>query len=292
MKNVLVIAGPTGSGKTLLSIAIAKHYNLEVINGDSVQVYRELNIGSAKIKTEEMKGVKHHLFDIKSITENFSVSDYQKLVRAKIDDFSLPLIVGGTGFYIRAVLYDYDFEGGERKSETEYQNLSNEELYQLLKLKDPKSCETIHPNNRVRVLRALTLSKSEKSRSERNKAQKLLYNPLIIYLDVDREKLYQLTNNRVEKMIEDGLLSEAEDLWRKNYPLNPIGYRELVPFFEGEVNLDFAKEEIKKNTRHFIKRQSTFFKNQFELTKITVDPDDFDKAIEQAIKIIDQFLEA
>ncbi|MCL2521663.1 MAG: tRNA (adenosine(37)-N6)-dimethylallyltransferase MiaA [Erysipelotrichales bacterium] len=292
MKKVIVIAGPTGSGKTALSLAIAKHYGLEVINGDSVQIYKELNIGSAKIKEDEMQGIKHHLFDIKSITEEFSVSDYQKLVRAKINDFSLPLIVGGTGFYIRAVLYDYEFKGGERELDLSFQNLTNEELYQLLMLKDPKACEKIHPNNRVRVLRALTLAKSEKSRSERNDANKLLYEPLIIYLDIKREKLYQLTDNRVEKMIENGLVSEAENLWRRNYPLIPIGYRELIPFFEGEINLDFAKEEIKKNTRHFIKRQNTFFNNQFELTKITVDPDNFSNAIEQAKAAIDRFLEA
>lgn len=264
MKKVIVLVGPTAVGKTALSIKIAKKYNLDIISGDSVQVFKELNIGSAKITEEEMCGVKHHLIDILNPGEYYSVADFQKNVRELIDKKELSFIVGGTGLYIKAALYDYDFSKEKRDSsiEEKYKDLSNEELYEVLKSIDLKACENIHMNNRKRVLRAIELNGHK---GEATNKDVPLYDALIICLTLDREVLYERINKRVDIMIESGLIEEVKDLYDRGIRPHAIGYTELINYFDGLISLDEAIELIKKNSRHYAKRQMTWFKNQMNV---------------------------
>ncbi len=201
MKKVIVIVGPTGSGKTRLSVKLAKKINAEIINGDSVQIYKRLDIGAAKIKESEKEGVIHHLFDIKEPSEPYSVFNFQKDVRQKLDIIDIPMIVGGTGLYIKAALYHYEFieKGRDEAFDLSYANYSNEELYQILLNKDPKII--IDMNNRRRVLRALEQALSGELRSLKVKKDILLYNPLIIYLDLDRNVLEDRLKLRLDQQI-------------------------------------------------------------------------------------------
>ena len=292
---MIVIVGPTGIGKTKLSIALAKKCNTEIISGDSVQVYKGLDIGSAKVTEEEMEGVPHHLIDLYEPDENFSVAIYQKLVRGKIDEFKAkgltPIIVGGTGLYIKSVLYDYNFTDTKRDPEIEekYENLSNKELHDILKEKDFESSKNIHMNNRKRVLQAISRSFSNKVSENKNKDVKL-YDFTLVGLTLEREKLYNLINKRVEKMIEDGLIDEVKNLYDQGIQSNSvkaIGYKELYKYFEGEWTLEEAIKKIKQHSRNLAKKQFTFFSNQFDCNWIEVDVDNFDKTIQKAIEITD-----
>ena len=294
---ITVIVGPTGIGKTKLSIALAKKYNTEIISGDSVQVYKGLNIGSAKIKDQEKEGITHHLIDILNPSEDFSVALFQKLVREHIKDLEsrnlMPLIVGGTGLYIKSALYDYNFENADRDHSLneKYQDLSNIELHKILIEKDYESSLLIHPNNRKRVLQAISRSSDSKISENKNK-DKPLYNFCIIGLNMDRKLLYPLINKRVDKMIEDGLVLEVKALYDKGInsnSINSIGYKELYAYFNGESTFEYAVDKIKQHSRNLAKRQYTFFKNQFDISWIEVDVDDFDKAIKQAINIVEKY---
>ena len=293
---ITVIVGPTGIGKTKLSIALAKKYNTEIISGDSVQVYKGLNIGSAKIKDQEKEGIIHNLIDILEPSEDFSVALFQKLVRKKIEDLEkrnlMPLIVGGTGLYIKSVLYDYNFENADRDHSLNelYQDLSNEELHKILIEKDYESSLLIHPNNRKRVLQAISRSGDSKISENKNK-DIALYDFHIIGLNMDRELLYPLINKRVDKMIDDGLVEEVKALYDKGLKSNSvksIGYKEIYAYFDGEYTFEYAVDKIKQHSRNLAKRQYTFFKNQFDVSWIDVDVDDFDKTIKQAIDIIEK----
>lgn len=293
---MIVIVGPTGIGKTKLSIALAKRYNTEIISGDSVQVYKGLNIGSAKVTEEEMENIPHHLIDLYEPTENFSVAIYQKLVRGKIEEFQkrniTPIIVGGTGLYIKSVLYDYNFEDTKRDPELEekYRNHTNQELHDILKEKDFKSSENIHMNNRKRVLQAISRSFANKVSENKNKDVKL-YDFTLIGLTLEREKLYNLINNRVEKMIEDGLVEEVKSLYDQGInsnSLKAIGYKELYKYFDGEWSLDESINKIKQHSRNLAKKQFTFFSNQFNCNWIEVDVNNFEKTIQESIKIIEK----
>ncbi|MDD2575325.1 MAG: tRNA (adenosine(37)-N6)-dimethylallyltransferase MiaA [Acholeplasmataceae bacterium] len=290
MKKVVAIIGPTAVGKTKLSIDIALRYNNEIISGDSVQVYKGLDIGSAKITKEEMRGVKHHLIDILEPTETYDVSLFQKNARELINQVKYPMIVGGTGLYIKAALDNYDFSGEKRDfdSEDQYSQLSNEELYEILLKKDPNSSLKIHPNNRRRVLRAIALADNKK-RSDRILKDEPIYNYKLFYLTLPRPILYDRINKRVDLMITEGFIDEVKALKERNIYLNILGYRELFLYLDGKSSLTEAIEEIKKKTRRFAKRQETWFKNQ--MNSLMIDMQNPDKAFSDVTTILDRFWE-
>ena len=294
MKRVIVVVGPTAVGKTKIAIELAKNYNLDVISGDSVAVYKRLDIGSAKPTIEEMDGVKHHLIDVMEPTEQFDVATFQKMARNIIDKNDISLICGGTGLYIQSVLFNYEFKAQKRNEafEEKYNDLSNEELYALLLKKDPNiDKEKLHPNNRKRVLRALeVMDELNESIHSFDKKKEALYDYFIIYLKMNREKLYERINKRVDIMIEDGLIDEVKSLYDDGILPHAIGYQELVPYFKGEVSLDTAIEEIKKNTRHLAKRQETWFKNQMDSHFYDVDIENINNTINQIENDLDRWL--
>ncbi len=290
MKKVLVILGPTGVGKTDLSIKIAKKFNGEIISGDSVQVFRELNIGSAKIKEEEKQGVKHHLLDILDVGSEYSVCDFQKNVRDKISEIEFPIICGGTGLYIDAAIRNYEFSGDKRDEtfEDQYKDFSNDELYSLLISLDPKA-QTIHMNNRKRVLRALYVIKNEdKSIKDNNKGHELVYDCLILGLEMDRTILYDRINKRVDMMINEGLEAEVKSLYDNGHKVNVIGYKEFYPYFEGVSSCEDVINQIKQNSRHYAKRQFTWFRRNDDIVKIDMGSSD---AINIAMEKIEKFYE-
>ncbi len=294
MKKVIVVVGPTAVGKTKISIELAKHYNIQIISGDSVSIYKRLDIGSAKPSLEEMDGVKHYLVDILDPKDEYSVCDFQRDARKIIDENELSLICGGTGLYIESVLYNYEFEAKKRDLDfyKKYEEYNNEELYNILLSLDPNIDRTkLHPNNRKRVLRAievcLDLNKSIHSFDKKNEK---MYDYFICYLSSDRSLLYDRINKRVDKMIEDGLIDEVKRLYDDGIKPHAIGYQEFVPYFEGEKDLDTVVDEIKKNTRHLAKRQETWFKNQMDSHFYIVDFDNPSNTIEKIIKDIDGWL--
>jgi len=298
--KVISIVGPTGVGKTRLSIKVAKHFNTEIISCDSVQIYKGLDTGSAKVTVEEAQGIKHHLIDYLEPDASFSVSDFQSIFRRKMEmlhiNHKLPLLVGGTGLYLKAVLADYNFESDGRSEETkkEYEHLSNEELHHLLKEIDPISYEKIHSNNRKRVLRAIEYyDLNEEPISSQTSGNNFLYDTLIIGLNLDRETLYERINKRVDIMVEDGLIEEVKSLYDsgiRSQSVQAIGYKELYEHFDGNITLEEAIELIKRNSRRYAKKQFTWFKNQMNVKWVDVDLENFTNTENEAIKIIDQFL--
>ena len=280
MNKVLVIVGPTAVGKTAFGIRCANTFNGEIISGDSIQIYKGLDIGSAKPDANELSQARHYLIDIKEADDNYSVKEFQELSRKYIDKISnegkLPIIVGGTGLYIKASLYDYVFFD-EEEEDNQYEDLSNEEIYELLKQKDPDALEKIHINNRKRLVRALNIyEKHHKGISQIKSEQehKPIYDVLIIGLTMDRETLFERINMRVDRMINDGLLEEikgllAEGISFDDQSMQGIGYKEFRNYFEGTKSLEECIEDIKINSRHFAKRQYTFFKNQLDVKWFT-----------------------
>ncbi len=282
MKPIIVIVGPTGVGKTKLSIELAKKLNANIINGDSVSVYKKLNIGSAKPTEEEQNQAPHYLIDIKEPTEEYSVYDYQQDVRKLIDEFQKQnkriIIVGGTGLYIKAALYNYVFtQGTTNKS---YENLSNEEL--LAKIKQYDEGIDIHPNNRKRLVRML--NKLENNEPVTNEKEKCLYNIEVIGLTAPRDIVYKRINQRVDKMLENGLLDEINSLkdeYKNSRVLNTaIGYKEFKDYFKQNKTLEEVTDEIKKNSRHYAKRQYTFFNHQFTTTWYNTNFSNFNETID------------
>lgn len=281
---IIAITGPTGVGKTKMSIELAKKYHGIIVNCDAMQVYKEMNIGTAKINEEEKEGIPHYLFDIVSPEVNYTVYDYQKEARKIIEenkDKTL-IFVGGTGLYLKAALYDYRFPK-ENKSRL-YEDLDDETLYKLCLEKD-KKC-SIHPHNRRRLLRFL--QKEEITLGE----PKLLYPTLFIGLTTERSHLYEIINKRVDTMFEMGLLEEARELFQKytdSKALNTaIGYKELKVYFNQESTLEETKELIKKNSRHYAKRQYTFFNHQLPIQWFSVNYEDFSKTIQEVSSYIDR----
>ena len=285
MKNnidVVAIIGPTASGKTALSIRLAKEIDGEIINGDSMQIYRGLDIGTAKITKEEMQGVPHHLLDIKEPTEGFSVAEYQQLVRGKIKEIQsrgkMPIIVGGTGLYVQSVLYDFQFTKQEINEEArdayykELEHIGPQAMYQKLVDIDPKAAAEIHPNNTRRVIRALEMAQLggvSRAEDQFNRGDVPLYQHLIIGMDMEREKLYERINLRVDLMMEAGLLEEVRALYeagiRDVQAIKAIGYKELYAYFDGHISLDEAIAQIKQNSRRYAKRQLTYFRNKMDV---------------------------
>ncbi|HSJ38454.1 MAG TPA: tRNA (adenosine(37)-N6)-dimethylallyltransferase MiaA [Planococcus sp. (in: firmicutes)] len=274
MIDVLAIVGPTASGKTALSIELAKKFNGEIINGDSMQIYRGMSIGTAKVKPEEMKGVPHHLLDIKDPEEAFSVAEYQQLVRGKIKEISsagkLPIIVGGTGLYIQAVLFDFRFSESQVDEKLrgnlyeELEKFGTEHMHKKLSELDPET--DIHPNNTRRVLRALEILLGSEDKVDRSLALKPMYNELIIGIDMPRDLLYERIDRRVEAMLDEGLLDEvkmlhARDL-REVQAIKAIGYKEIYEYLDQKIELGPAKKLLKQNSRNYAKRQLTYFRNK------------------------------
>lgn len=279
----IFILGPTGVGKTKLSIMLAKKFNAYIINCDAVQVYKYLDIGSAKIKEEEKMGIKHFLFDIKDPLEEYNVSDYQKDIRELFDKYKDKnfVIVGGTGLYAAASVYDYRFY---KDKDIDLSNKSTKELYEMALLKD-KSIN-IDKNNRVRLERFL------KKGNEKIVEPVLLYkDSIFIGLTTSRDKLYDIINKRVDKMFLDGLVDEVKSLVEK-YPSSKvlkraIGYKEVMEFLNNNLSEEEAKELIKKNSRHYAKRQYTWFNNKMNIKWFMVNFSDFDKTIREVIDYIE-----
>lgn len=287
---VIVITGPTAVGKTDLSLFLAHKLNGEIINADSTQIYKGLDIATNKVQDTE--GIKHYLFNEKDLRDDYSVFDYQKDAREIIDDIlkrgKVPILVGGTGLYINAALYDYKFEA---KVNAEYEGISNDELYKMLLEVDPNT--TIHLNNRVRVISALNYYKANgKPYSEKEKNMNLLYDTIFIGLTTDREILYYKINKRVDKMVEEGLIEEAKEVYdlgiRSKAVMTPIGPKELFDYFDGNITLEEAIDLIKNKSRKYAKRQYTWFRNQMKLKWFTTNYDDFSKTEEEILKYINK----
>ncbi len=285
---ILVVLGPTCVGKTNLSIDLAKKYNGEIINADSMQVYRGLDIGTAKITEEEKDNIPHHLFDIKEVTDNYTVYDYQKDARNIINKVlsrnKVPIIVGGTGLYIKAALYNYDFAAENHK---DYSSLSINEI--IDKIKKYNIATNVDFNNRRRLERLL--SKLENNTYNSNKSDKLLYNDVyFIGLTTDRETLYKRINKRVIDMFNNGLVDEVKhyinDYQNSKALQTGIGYKEVVEYLKGNISKEECIELIQKNSRHYAKRQYTFFNNQLPVKWYITDYNNFEntiKAIEKDI---------
>ena len=278
---ILCIVGPTGVGKTKLSIELAKRYNGIVVNADSMQVYKELNIGTAKVTESEKENIEHFLFDIKKPTEMYTVYDYQKDLRNIIDnnkDKNI-IIVGGTGLYIKAGLYNYVFETENYINNT-YDDLTNEELYNLVLNKDSNT--SIHI--RKRMIRFLNKKETVKDKD------KLLYDVKFIGLTTSREILYDRINKRVDDMIKNGLIEEVKSLYDKNIRSKAIttgiGYKELYDYFDGNINLEDAINLIKQRSRHYAKRQYTWFNNQMDIKWFDVDFDNFNNTMNEVMNYI------
>lgn len=286
-KPLIILTGPTAVGKTELSLLFAKAIGGEIISADSIQVYKYMDIGSAKITKEEMQGIPHFLIDELYPDEEFNVVIFQKKAKEYIEQIyqrgHIPVIVGGTGFYIQAVLYGIDFEetAADKSYREELEKFATENgveaLHNKLKEVDGKAAEEIHANNKKRVIRALEYYKQTGCRiSEHNEEQRKKSSPyqfVYFVLNQDRDILYQRINERVDKMIERGLLKEVEGLLKMGYrrelvSMQGIGYKEIVAYLEGEISLEEAVDRIKKETRHFAKRQITWFKRESEVTWI------------------------
>ena len=287
---VIVVLGPTAVGKTKMSVELAKLLNGEIINVDSTQIYKNLDIATAKIKEKEKEEIPHHLFDIKNIKEDYTVYDYQKDCRDKIDEIlnknKTPILVGGTGLYIKAALYDYKFND---EVNNQFEDLTNEEIYNKLKELDENI--DIHINNRKRLVRALNYCLNNNLKfSEKEKTDKLLYDTIFIGLTTERNILYDRINKRVDVMVKDGLLEEAKKIYDSNIRtkavMTPIGYKELFPFFENKKSLEECLELIKQNSRKYAKRQYTWFNNQMNVVWFNVDFDNFNNTIKEVYNYI------
>lgn len=283
MSKIIVVAGPTASGKTSLSLYLAKKYNAEIINADAEQVYKDVNIGTAKVTKKEMGNIEHHLIDFIPLSRSYSVKEFQddgrNILNKLINDNKNIIVVGGTGLYIKALLYDYKFS--KETSTLDFSNLSNEELKK--EVDSIYSDNNIHVNNRKRLERFLSHYKTTgniiKNTLDKDKP---LYDFTLVYLDPSRDELYNSINTRVDKMMKEGLLKETERLKDYSKLSSIIGYKELLEYLNGNISLEEAIENIKIDTRKYAKRQNTFFKNQFNnLVVFKVDYNNFNNTIKK-----------
>ena len=304
-KNKLIIlAGPTASGKTSVSIDLAKRLGGEIISADSMQVYKYMDVGTAKISVEEMQGVKHHLIDVLDPKEDFNIVKFQNMVKCSIEEIvkngHIPILVGGTGFYIQSVIYDIDFNNEDdnssvrKKLEEEYDAFGADFMHEKLKKIDIVSAQNIHKNNKKRIVRAIEyfLMNNEpiSSHNEVQREKKSPYDYRFFVLNPPRDILYERINKRVDIMVENGLVDEVKKLREMglstvNISMQGIGYKEIIEYLDGEVSLETAIENIKQNTRHMAKRQVTWFKREKDV--IYVDPFSF----ESNDKIVDYMIE-
>lgn len=303
-KPLIILTGPTAVGKTKASIGLAKAVGGEIISADSMQVYRHMDIGSAKIKPEEMEGVPHHLIDVLEPDEEFHVVKFQELAKEAMQGIwergHIPIVTGGTGFYIQALLYDIDFDENEKEDayrkelEAYAREHGAEALHEKLALVDPASAETIHPNNVKRVIRALEFYEQTGKRiSEHNETQRQKESPYAFayfVLTDDRAHLYERIDRRVDQMIEEGLVAEVQALKDKGYTrqlvsMQGLGYKEILDYLDGNCTLEEAIYTIKRDTRHFAKRQLTWFKRERDV--IWIDKQAFEYKEE---RILDEML--
>ena len=299
-KPLIVLTGPTAVGKTSLSIALAKAVNGEIISADSMQVYQKMDIGSAKIRPEEMDGVKHYLVDVLDPKEDFHIVKFQQMAKTAMEKIyakgKIPILVGGTGFYIQAVTKDIDFtqarqEDSYRKDlELLAEEKGSEYLHEMLKKVDPKSAEIIHAHNVKRVIRALEFYHQNRTPiSAHNEEQKQNESPYALayfVLNMPRELLYQRIDLRVDQMLEEGLLEEVKALQKEGchrgmVSMQGLGYKEILAYLEGEYPLEEAVRILKRDTRHFAKRQLTWFRRESEV--VWVDKDRFNYEEDQIL---------
>lgn len=282
---IIVVVGPTAVGKSDFSIELAKRFNGEIISGDSMQVYKQMDIGTAKVSKEEMNTVPHHMIDILEPDDNFSAYAFKERAQRLISEITergrTPIIAGGTGLYIQSLIYDYDFDDETISDEEnerveaklkQLEQLSNDELHAYLATFDKDSARDIHPNNRKRVVRAIQYYlKTKKLLSSRKKMQHgdLIYDTLLLGIEMSRNTLYQNINERVDIMLERGLLNEVEQLVNQGYEscqsMQAIGYKEMVPVVKGEMDLEDAAVILKQHSRNYAKRQMTWFKNKLDV---------------------------
>lgn len=295
-KKIIIICGPTASGKTNLAVQCAKMLDSEVVSADSMYIYKGLDIGTAKPTVEEMQGVKHHIIDVINANEDFSVSDYKKMATDVIEDIiargKIPIICGGTGFYINSILYDLTYGNSQKNDEIreKYNKLvlehGNEYVYDILKELDYESAQKLHYNDTKRVIRALEIYHSGVKKSDIKDELIPKYDYKAYSIDFPREKLYERINLRVDLMVKNGLLEEIENLLksgitRENQCMQAIGYKEILDYLDGYCTLQKAIYDIKLNTRHYAKRQITFFK---KLDVIKLQPDNVEKLAKQIIE--------
>ena len=296
MNKVIVITGPTGVGKTKLSVELAKRYNGEIINADSMQIYKDLNIGTAKIKESEKENIPHHLLDIKTVFEEYSIFNYQNDCREKIKDIisrnKTPILVGGTGLYIKSALYDYKLDYND--SNNDYIDLTNEELYDKLISMDKEIVGKIDKNNRRRIINAINYYERNNKSIINNKTDKLLYDTIFIGLTTERENLYSIINKRVDKMINEGLIEEVSKFHENKIYTKPltggIGYKELYDYFDNKTNKEEAIELIKRNSRKYAKRQYTFFNHQIPVKWFNTDYNNFNNTVEDVCEYIEKIV--
>lgn len=301
LKKVIVIVGPTAVGKTKLSVELALSLNGEIISGDSMQIYKGMDIGTAKVTKEETKGIQHHLIDIKEFNESYSVKEFQHMVRSKIDEITsigkIPIIVGGTGLYIKAVLYDYEFSDVKKVRVNDYEKMSNEQLHERLLEVDALTAQTIHPNNRRRVIRALEIydeSGIAKSQHIEKQEHRCLYDACFIGLTLPRDILYERIEHRVDLMMDGGLENEVKSLISKgackeNQSMKAIGYKEWFDYFDHLGTKENVADVIKQNSRRYAKRQYTWFKNQMDIHWLEVRLDNFDETIQSALDYVKHY---
>jgi len=280
LKKVICIVGPTASGKTNLSLALANIFRTEIINCDSVQVYQELNIGSAKITLLEQQNIKHHLLDIVSVGTDYSIYDFQKDARLIIDQIKLPILVGGSGLYLKSALFNYDL-----KKRTQQALPSLDEMITALKLNYPN--QSLDYENPYRVTSYYQQHIQNFQINTNQGKDEPLYDILTLYLDIDRQTLRQRVSQRIDLMLNQGLIEEVNDLLKKGYDLNIIGYKQISRYLKNEITLQEAKELIINATMQYAKRQKTWFKHQMPTISLNaLDPDLIDKSI----KIIKEFI--
>ncbi|WP_443138362.1 tRNA (adenosine(37)-N6)-dimethylallyltransferase MiaA [Piscibacillus sp. B03] len=302
---VVSVIGPTAVGKTKLGIEISKRFNGEVINADSMQFFKEFDIGSAKVTPDEQEGIPHHLIDYLDPDDEYSAANFKNDLHDKVYELKyknkLPVIVGGTGFYVHSALFDFQFSDVKRDSDYVNQTLNEiervgiEPFYNRLKEIDPKHAEKIHPHNVRRVIRALEvydITGKSMSEIEKDQTVKTSYDSLIIGLNMKRETLYERINDRVDLMVEDGLVDEVKNLYHKYgesvQPMQGIGYKEWIPYFKGEYDGNRAIELIKRNTRRFAKRQFTYYRNKIPGVQwYDVDPNNYWSTFENIFKKVE-----
>lgn len=305
---IIVIVGPTASGKTALSVLLAKKFDCEIVSFDSMQVYKELSVSTAKPDLAEMDGVPHHLIDNLSVSENFSVATFCEMAKSAVEDIisrnKIPLFVGGTGLYIDSFVNNINFENIDKNDEIreKINNLEKEigadGLYKRLIEVDNKAAENIHPNNIKRVKRALEIYYSsgitKTKQDENSKKVSSPYKPLFIGINYkNRENLYNRINLRVDKMIENGLVNEAKEFYKLPFSKTAsqaIGCKELKPFIDGEKSLDECVEKLKQETRRYAKRQITWFKRNKEINWYYPDEQNYDIIVDSCISLIKNFL--
>lgn len=287
---IVAVVGPTGVGKTNLSIELAKRYDAEIISCDSMQIYRKMDIGTAKITEMEKQNIKHHLIDIKDVLEDYSVYDYQKdarrILNRLLKENKNVVIVGGTGLYLKALLYNYDFKLNSNDKK-DYSSYTNKELYDMV-LKIDKNTK-IHINNRQRL--ESYLNNHSYHEKDKNKESKMIYDAKIIGLTRPRDELYNAINKRVDYMMENGLEKEARYFYDNNIHSKAIktaiAYKELYYYFDGKMSLDEAVDLIKKKSRNYAKRQYTWFNNQMDVKWFNTYVNDFSKTIKEVEDYID-----